>query len=172
MAVMQKYYLRLPGPRCLLFGALLAGSAAWADGPVTVSGAWVRGTAGPQTATGAFMSIRSSKDVDLVGVESPAAKSASLHETAMSDGMARMRPVTKLRIAAGQYLELKPGGYHVMLDGLKTPLNKGTAVPVILVFEGSDKKRFRIDTQAQVRGLGEGNPPAHEMMPMQDMNMK
>jgi periplasmic copper chaperone A len=169
MTVMQEYYPRLRKARWLLFAALLACSPARAGGPVTVRGAWVRGTAGPQTSTGAFMSIRSAKDVDLVGIESPAAKSASLHETTMSDGTARMRPVTKLKIAAGQSLELKPGTYHVMLEGLKTSLAKGASVPIVLIFEDSDKKRIRIETKAQVRGLGEGNPPAQEMMRMQEM---
>jgi hypothetical protein len=170
MTFMQKYYSRLRGTRWLLFTALLAGSPAWADGPVTVSGAWVRGTAGPQTSTGAFMSIRSSKDIDLIAVESPAAKSVSLHETIMAEGVARMRPVAKLKIPAGQTVELKPGAYHVMLEGLKKPLAKGASVPIILIFEDSDKKRFRIKTKAQVRALGEGNPSAQEMMP--GMNMK
>jgi hypothetical protein len=165
---MQKYYPRRRKTRWLLFAGLLACGPAWA-GPVTVSGAWVRGTAGPQTSTGAFMSIQSSKDVALIGVETPVAKSASLHETTMSGEMARMRPVAKLKIAAGQSLELKPGAYHVMLEGLKTGLTKGASVPIVLIFEDSDKKRIRIKTTAQVRGLGEGNPPAHEMMRMQEM---
>jgi len=167
MTVMQKYYPRLRWTRWLLFAALVACCPARADGPVAVSGAWVRGTAGPQTSTGAFMSIRSSRDVELVSVESPVAGSASIHETTMSAGMARMRPVATLKIAAGRSLELKPGGYHVMLEGLKKPLVKGDSVPLTLVFEGADKKRFPVVMKAQVRGLGEGNAPAHEMM--QDM---
>ncbi|HTQ72915.1 MAG TPA: copper chaperone PCu(A)C [Burkholderiales bacterium] len=170
MIIMQKYYPRLRKARWLLVAGLLACGPARADGPVTVSGAWVRGTAGPQTSTGAFMSIRSSKDVDLVAAESPAAKSVSLHETIMADGVAKMRPVAKLKIPAGQTVELKPGAYHVMLEGLKKPLAKGASVPIVLTFEDPDKKRFRIRTKAQVRALGEGNPPAHEMMP--GMNMK
>jgi len=169
MTVMQEYYPRLRKTRRPLFAALLACGPAWAGGPVEVSGAWMRGTAGPQTSTGVFMSIRSAKDVDLVAVESPVAKSASLHETTMSGGTARMRPVAKLKIAAGQSLELKPGAYDVMLEGLKTSLTKGASIPIVLIFEDSDKKRIRIETKAQVRGLGEGNPPAHEMMPMQEM---
>jgi hypothetical protein len=115
------------------------------------------------------MSIRSAKDVDLVAVESPAAKSASLHETIMAEGLAKMRPVAKLKIPAGQTVELKPGAYHVMLEGLKKPLAKGASVPIVLTFEDPDKKRFRIRTKAQVRALGEGNPPAHGMMPGMDM---
>lgn len=159
--------LRIAAPT--LLAALLACGPAHAAGPVTVSNAWVRGTAGQQTSTGAFMSIRSSGDVELVSAESPVAQNVSVHQTTMSGGMAKMRPVAKLKIAAGQSVELKPGGYHVMLEGLKKPLAKGDSVPLTLVFEGADKKRFRVATKAQVRGLGEGNPPAHEMMPMKEM---
>jgi len=126
----------------------------WARADVTVSNAWVRGTVGPQTATGAFMDIRSTENVRLVGVATPVAKTADVHETTMKDGVMRMRRIAKLDVGAGQTVALKPGGYHVMLQDLKRPLKSGDTVPLSLIFERADKKRVTVETKAQVRDLG------------------
>ncbi len=125
---------------------------------VTVSDAWVRGTVAPQTATGAFMEIRSSEDVKLVGATTPVAKSAAVHEMSMSGGVMRMRPLARLEIAPGKPVALKPGGYHLKLEGLKKPLSKGESVPLSLDFEGKDGKRFTVETRAKVLGLSETAP--------------
>jgi copper(I)-binding protein len=131
--------------------ALLGTGRSWAQ--VTVSNAWVRGTVGPQTTTGAFMDIRSTESVTLVAVATPIARIADVHETTMKDGVMRMRPIAKLDVAAGQTVTLKPGSYHVMLQDLKRPLKNGETVPLSLTFEGRDKKRVTIETTAQVRDL-------------------
>jgi periplasmic copper chaperone A len=56
-----------------------------------------------------------------------------------------------LELPAGQAVELKPGGYHVMLMDLKRPLKAGDTVAVTLVVVGADKKRETIEVQAPVR---------------------
>lgn len=143
--------------------ALLVLSPALARAQVTVSNAWVRGTVAPQTATAAFMEIRSTESVSLVDAATPAAESATVHEMSMSGGVMRMRPIARLDVEPAKGVALTPGGYHIMLEGLKKPLRKGESVPLSLVFEGKDGKRFNVETQAKVLGLAEAAPPA---MPM------
>jgi copper(I)-binding protein len=65
-----------------------------------------------------------------------------------------MRAIPKLDLPAGKAVDLKPGGYHVMLMDLKQPLKKGEAVPIRLRFEAKDKTFKTIEIKAQVRELG------------------
>ena len=77
------------------------------------------------------------------------------------DGRKR-RAVAGLELPAGKAVELKPGGYHVMLLDLKAPLNAGDTVPLTLTVEGKDGKRESIALTAAVRALGGGhNAPKH-----------
>ncbi|WP_416761203.1 copper chaperone PCu(A)C [Roseateles sp. So40a] len=126
----------------------LAGAA---QAQVVVANAWVRATVPQQKSTGAFMQIKSPTDVKLVSVSTPAAGVAEVHEMAMDGDVMRMRPVTALPVSAGKPVELKPGGYHVMLMDLKAPLKTGDAVPLTLVFEGADKSRSTVTVQAPAR---------------------
>ena len=64
-----------------------------------------------------------------------------------------MRAVQRIALPAGRKVELKPGGYHVMLVDLKQPLAKGDKVPLTLRVEGADKKVTSIEVQAEVRDL-------------------
>jgi copper(I)-binding protein len=68
----------------------------------------------------------------------------------------KMRPIPKLELPAGKPVDLKPGGYHMMLMDLKQPLKKGEAVPISLRFEAKDKTFKTIEIKAQVRELGAG----------------
>lgn len=138
---------------------------AFAGAGVTIANAWVRGTVAPQTATAAFMEIRSTEGVSLVGAATPAAESATVHEMSMSGGVMRMRPMAKLDVEPDKGVALAPGGYHIMLEGLKKPLHKGESVPLSLVFEGKDGKRFTVEAKATVLGLAEAAPPAMAPMP-------
>jgi copper(I)-binding protein len=144
----------------------LAGNA-WSQ--VTVSDAWVRGTVKGQTATGAFMSLKSPADVVLKRAESSVADKVEIHEMKMDGNVMRMKAVPQLELPAGKTVDLGPGGYHVMLTGLKKPLAKGDKVALKLHFEGRDKKAQVVEVQAEVRDLaataaGKDAKPAHEGM--------
>jgi len=102
--------------------------------PVTAEGAWARASVQGQSGTGAFMTLRAREPVSLVGVVTPIAGVAELHEMRMDGDVMRMRPVATIDLAPGKPLELKPGGYHLMLMDLKAPLAAGTQVPVSLRF--------------------------------------
>lgn len=126
---------------------------------VTVSQPWVRATVAQQKATGAFFQLKSVGDSRLVEVRSAVAGVAEIHEMSMEGGVMRMRPLADgLALPAGQSVELKPGGYHVMLLALKKPIAAGDAVPLTLVFEGRDKKRETVEVQAEARALGSAAP--------------
>jgi copper(I)-binding protein len=97
-------------------------------------------TSMPNTANGAvYATIRneSMSDDALVSVTSNAAEKVELHEVRNENGVMAMRPIDKLAVAAGGAVEMKPGGYHIMLLGLKRELNPGDSVPVTLTFQKS-----------------------------------
>ncbi len=141
----------------LLASALLCGCLAFClDAPaaVTATDAWVRGTVPAQKITGAFLSLQSSEDAKVVGVSSPAAKAAEIHESGMDHGTMHMKAVDFVTLPAGKRVELKPGGYHVMLVGLTRPLAAGDLVPLIFTVEDSRGKRSTLEVKAEVRALG------------------
>lgn len=121
---------------------------------VTVTEAWVRGTVATQKATGAFMKIRSTEDAKLVGAASPSASIVEVHEMAMKDNVMTMRAVDELPLPAGKTVELKPGGFHVMLIDLAKPLAAGDKVPVMLTIVGKDGKKSTLEVKAEVRAMG------------------
>jgi hypothetical protein len=133
--------------------ALALGLAGSAQAQVSVSDAWVRGTVQGQKTTGAFMRLRSADGAALVGAESPVAAVVEIHAMRMEGNVMRMRPVPKLELPAGQAVELKPGGYHIMLMNLKAPLKQGESVPVKLKFQGKDGKPQEVEVRAEVRDL-------------------
>jgi hypothetical protein len=136
---------------CLLGWALVATQAA---AEVTVTEAWVRGTVASQKATGVFMKLRSTEDAKLVAAASPAATVVEVHEMAMKDNVMTMRAVDELALPAGRTVELKPGGYHVMLIDLLKPLAAGEKVPVTLTVVGKDGKKSSVEVKAEVRAVG------------------
>jgi periplasmic copper chaperone A len=133
--------------------AALALAAMPAQAQVTVSDAWVRATVTGQKSTGAFMLLRSSTDTTLVGVASAVAKAAELHEVRNDGGLMRMRPMDALELPAGKLVELRPGGYHVMLLDLSETLRAGSTVPLTLTFQGRDGGRTTVSVPAEVRAL-------------------
>ena len=139
-----------------LLAALLAGAA---HAQVEVKGAWVRGMVESQQATGAFMSLTSKAPARLVAAQSPAAPVVELHRTTMEEGVMRMRPVEAIELPAGKAVELKPGGYHVMLMQLPRALKEGETVALTLIVESKDGKRESIAVKAPVKALA---TPAHQ----------
>lgn len=135
--------------RLLLASALFLSLAAQAQ--VKVDDPWVRATVAPQKATGAFMQLTSAKPVKVVAASSPLAAVVEIHEMKLENGVMKMRAVDALPLPAGQPVALKPGSYHVMLMGLKAPIQAGDAVPLTLTVEGEDKQRSQVEIQAQAR---------------------
>jgi len=125
---------------------------------VAVNGAWVRGTVAGQKVTGAFMQMTSPTDTALVAVTSPVAKIVEIHEMKMDGGMMKMNAVDKLPLPAGKLVELKPGGYHVMLFDLRQPVKEGDVVPLILTFEDKAGRKSTVEVKAAAKALAPGAP--------------
>ena len=76
----------------------------------------------------------------LVGVTSPVARSAEIHTMRMDGDVMRMREAGELPLPPAAKVEMKPGmGYHIMLIGLKQPLQAGATFPITLTFEKAGK---------------------------------
>lgn len=134
-------------------GAIIASAA---QAQVTISDAWVRATVPQQQATGAFMRLTADRDSKLVSAESPAARIVEVHEMAMQDNVMKMRQVAGVVLPAGKAVELRPGGYHIMLIELKQQIRAGDKVPLTLVFETADGKRESVAVSAPARALNGG----------------
>jgi copper(I)-binding protein len=112
---------------------------------------WARATASTAPAGGGFLKITNTgKAADrLVSVSSPVAAQSQIHEMKMDGDVMRMRELEHgLEIPAGGTVTLAPGGFHIMLMGLKGPLKQGTKVPLTLVFEKAGKIDVEMDVQA------------------------
>ena len=129
----------------------LALAAQLASAQTTVKDPWVRGTVPQQQATGAFMQITSAQGGKLVSASSPVAGVVEIHEMAMDGNVMKMRAIPGLDLPAGKAVDLKPGGYHVILMSLKQPLKDGETVPLTLVVEGKDGKQEKVEVKAAVR---------------------
>lgn len=130
---------------------------------VTVKDPWVRATVSQQKATGAFMQITSVQDARLVEVKAPVAGVIEIHEMKMEKDVMKMRAMPDgLDLPAGKGVELKPGGYHVMLMDLKQQMKEGDTVPITLVIEGKDKKRTTVELKAPVKPLATAASMGHD----------
>ena len=135
-------------------GLLLASSAAAFAQPaaqVEVSDAWVRRAVPGQSGTGAFMKLSAPSGARLVGVSTPAAGVAEVHEMKMEGDTMKMRGVPSLELPARQTVELKPGGYHLMLMDLKQPMRSGSTVPFTLRFEDAKGAKSSLELSLPVR---------------------
>ena len=130
-------------------------TVAYAGPTVTATDAWVRGTVPSQDTTGAFMTLTSTEDAKLVAVATPIAKIAEVHQTMNHAGMMHMEAVKSLPLPAGKPVALQPGGYHVMLMGVKGPVKPDSKVPLTLTLEDAKGKRSTVTVEAVVRPLGQ-----------------
>jgi hypothetical protein len=139
--------LRAAGPLGVALG-LLATTVA-AQPPLVVSGAWVREPVPGRPVAAAYAVIENSgaADVQIVAARSDIAGTVELHEMVRTGDMMKMAPVKHITVPAKGKVELKPGGLHVMLFDLKTPVKDGDTVT--LTFETSSGATLR--TTAPVR---------------------
>ena len=131
-------------------------SAAAQTTGVKVDGAWARATVQGQKASGAFMSLTAKEATQLVGVSSPVAGVAEVHEMKMDGDIMRMRAVPAVDLPAGKKVDLKSGGYHIMLMDLKAPLALGSSVPVTLLFKDSKGVESKVDLKVPVSTTAPG----------------
>ena len=147
----KRFSMPLPMNKFAPMAAVLLMAVAAAHAQVTVDKPWVRTTVAQQTTSVAYMTLTSAKGGKLVSASTPVAASADVHEMKMDGDLMRMRAVDALPLPAGQPVELKPNGLHIMLTGLKAPVKAGDVVPIRLVVEDAKGKRETVDVKAVAR---------------------
>ncbi len=132
------------------------------SGPIAVEAAWARASAGMATAGAAFVTIRNTgTGADrLVAVSAPVARRAELHTHMTTDNVMRMRRIDAVPVQPGAATMLRPGGEHVMLMGLHTPLKEGERFPLTLTFEKAGAVTVPVVVRAVAArghgGMGDG----------------
>ena len=139
---------------CIAFGAFAQQNS------VQVQHAWSRATVPGQTGVIYLVITDTGAPDRLTSVTSPVAASAALHESFSENGVSKMREVAGLAVSPGTPVTLAPGGYHIMLMGLKQPLKQGEAFPVTLTFE----KVGPVTATVTVEKPGASAPAAHDAM--------
>ena len=136
-----------------IWGALCAAALTFSAHAqnVEVKNAWARATVPGQMASGAFLTLTAKTEATLVAVSTPVAGVAELHEMKMDGDVMKMRAVEGgFKLTPGKPLELKPGGYHVMLMDLKMPLRKDTTIPLTLTFRDAKGAETRSEIRLPV----------------------
>lgn len=134
----------------LLFG-WGAAATALADPQLVFDAAWVRALPPGMHMTAGFGTIGNpgSEAIELTAFSSPQFGDVSLHRSETVDGVSRMRAVPSLVVAAGASVELKPGGYHLMLMKPAAPLQAGQSVS--LTMTAADGRAFRFEVPVERR---------------------
>ncbi len=133
---------------------LLAALPAWAQ--VTVEQPWSRATPpGAKIGVG-FLRLKNAGAAAerVVGASTPAAARVEMHVTTRDGDVMKMRQVESFDIPAGGSFELKPGGAHLMLTGLRRPLAKGDRVPLTLKLQSGGT----LEIELNVAALGARSP--------------
>lgn len=127
---------------------------------ITIGHPYARTTAPGQSTGGAYLRFENrGPDDRLLGASSPAATGIELHDTKMDGDVMQMRQVDAIAVPSNKAVELKPGGLHLMLVGLKAPLKKGDVFPMTLRFEKAGEVTVQVNVEAPGSGAAE---PAHK----------
>ena len=129
-------------------------------GDLVIERPWARATPKGAPVAGGYLTITNNgTEADrLVGGSFPGVGRAEVHEMKMENGVMKMRPLASgLEIKPGQTIELKPGGYHLMLMGLSGQLKAGESVNGALEFA----KAGKIAVRFPVRAMGAGGHQPH-----------
>lgn len=130
-------------------------------GSITINHPWSRATPPVAPVAGGYLTLTNDGDMAdrLVSISSPLSERVEIHESTVSDGIASMRPVQNgIEIAAGETVELQPGGTHIMFLKPSGPLKEGERFAAELTFEQAGT----IEVEFVVQGMGAGPAPADE----------
>jgi copper(I)-binding protein len=138
----------------------LAATAAFAHdykvGNLQIGHPWARATPKGAAVGGGYLKITNNGATPdrLISGTTEVAGRFEVHEMSMDNGVMKMRPIKDgIEIKPGETVELKPGGYHVMMLDLKQPIKEGERVKGTLVFE----KAGKVDIEYAVVPVG-GSP--------------
>ena len=138
--------------------ASMAAVPALAQTAPKVEDAWARPTVAGQAGGGGFLKITSATADRLIAASAPVSRTVELHTMQMDGDVMRMREIPAIEIPAGQTVELKPGGLHVMFIGLTQTLDSGASFPLTLRFE----KAGEVKVDVKVRNQGPAPMTMHK----------
>lgn len=142
----------------VLAAALVLSAAALAQtGTVEITDVWARASPGGARNGAAYLTMQSPTGDRLTEAASPVADTVELHTMTMDGGVMRMREIAAIDLPAGEKVTLKPGGLHVMLIGLKQPLQAGETIKLTLEFEKSGRR----EVTAAIAPVGAAGPGTH-----------
>jgi iron complex outermembrane receptor protein len=153
----------------LLACLAVAGPAAVAHdytiGHLVIGHPWSRPAAAGIPTGVAYLTITNNgpKEEVLVGARTPAAQRVEIHQTIVSEGMARMRPLPQITIPPGGSVKIAPGGIHLMLVGLTVPLAAGDEIPLTLVFREAGDIEVEIKVEARDAAAAAENAMSRSM---------
>jgi copper(I)-binding protein len=147
----------------LMIGAMtLAAAHEFKIGDLTIGHPWSRATPGGAKVAGGYLTITnngSAPDRLVSATVGAVSDRVEIHEMAMNNGIMTMRQLQAgVTVAPGKTVAFAPGGYHLMLMGLKGPLKEGDRLKATLTFE----KAGTIDVTINVEGIGAQHPAAGE----------
>lgn len=170
------HYLALAAASILATSPVMAdshmgGKHEMKSGNIHIQNAYARAVPPGQPNSGAFMTINNMGDSAnaVVSASSPAAKVVELHTHTMDGGMMKMRKVEKIDLPAKGKTELKPGGLHIMLIGLKQQLKTGMKVELTLNFADGSSSTITAPVQEVMQSMMGMD---HKMDQKMEHNMK
>ena len=152
---------------------LAAAPARAADAPVTVEQAWARATPGAAKSGAVYLTVIDHGAPDrLIGISTPAATMAMLHESFVEGGISKMRMLDGAALEPNKPLTLQPSGLHIMLEGLAAPLRVGATFPLTLTFAHAPPQTVAV-TVLKIGAMGPDTdtaaPTMQDMPGMKDM---
>lgn len=129
-------------------------------GDIKIEKPWSRATPGNSKIGAGYLTMTNTGSAPdtLVSATTSASDHVEIHEMAMKDGVMTMRPMAKgVTVAPGKSVNFAPGGFHMMLMGLKAPLKQGDKVPLTLTFA----KAGTVETFLHVVPIGSKPPAEH-----------
>lgn len=152
---MRQFMIEVSAAIALTLGAIFASATGAVANDVMVMNAFARASATPVAKAGvAYVSVMNhGATADrLVSITTTAATGAELHTTVMEGDVMKMETVGPLDVPPMATVEMKPGGLHVMLTGLKAPLKEGQKIELILTFEKAGEVRVAVPVGAVAAG--------------------
>ncbi len=139
-----------------LLAACLLCLAAAAQAEVHASQAWARFTVPGMQSGGVFVRLENGRPADaLIGGSTPVAERVEIHEHIMQGGQMRMQAMPHgLPLPERSRTELKPGGHHIMLIGLKQPLAAGSRFPLTLKFRHAPAQTVQVEVKSPAEEAG------------------
>jgi copper(I)-binding protein len=143
----------------LMSPALLAQALDFSVGELQIEHPWSREMPPSAPSAAAYFVVHNQGAAAdrLLGVQTPVAGTAELHQVVHADGVMKMQRVQNVEIPASGAAKFAPMGYHVMLFNLKQSLRDGERFPLTLTFEKAGAVEVEVAVQKE--------PPVEEPMP-------